>query len=113
MSTRTGHASPAPRHRLRHPGVLDHRRHPGVVVEPDRLDGRAAELGVQRREVVRAVNGDDPVLGLHSANPDCTVGQRIHDALAGVDRRAQAALAAELEQTTLGDLVRSTAGAVA
>jgi Rrf2 family protein len=62
-------------------------------------------------DVWRAVNGDDPVLGLHSANPNCTVGQRIQDALVGVDRSAAAALAAELEQTTLGDLVRSTAAA--
>jgi len=59
-------------------------------------------------DVWRAVNGDDPVLGLHSANPDCTVGQRIQDALTRIDRRAAAALVAELEDTTIDDLVRST-----
>jgi Rrf2 family protein len=69
----------------------------------------APPCGVTLADVWRAVNGDDPVLGLHSANPDCTVGRRIQDALVGVDRRAAAALSAELERTTLGDLVRSTA----
>jgi Rrf2 family protein len=59
-------------------------------------------------DVWRAVNGDDPVLGLHSANPDCTAGRRIHEALVGLDRRAAAALLAELEHTTLGDLVQQT-----
>jgi Rrf2 family protein len=59
-------------------------------------------------EVWRAVHGDDPVLGLHSANPDCTVGQRIQDELAEVDRRAAGALVRELEHTTLSDLVRRT-----
>jgi Rrf2 family protein len=59
-------------------------------------------------DVWRAVNGDDPVLALHSANPDCTVGQRIQHALVQVDRRAAAALVAELEDTTLDDLVRTT-----
>jgi Rrf2 family protein len=59
-------------------------------------------------DVWRAVNGDDPVLGLHSASPDCSVGQRIQAALASIDRRAAAALVAELEHTTIDDLVRST-----
>jgi Rrf2 family protein len=59
-------------------------------------------------DVWRALNGDAPLLGLHSANPDCTVGQRIQGALVDIDRRAARALTAELGQTTLGDLVRST-----
>jgi DNA-binding IscR family transcriptional regulator len=63
-------------------------------------------------DVWRAVNGDDPVLGLHGASPDCVVGQRIHDALARIDRRAAAALVAELEHTTIEDLVRSTDAAL-
>ena len=59
-------------------------------------------------DVWRALNGDDPVLGLHSANPDCVVGQRIQGALAEIDRRAAQALTVELEHTTLEELVRST-----
>ena len=59
-------------------------------------------------DVWRAVHADDPVLGLHSASPDCSVGQRIQAALTHIDRRAGAALVAELEHTTIDDLVRST-----
>jgi Rrf2 family protein len=61
-------------------------------------------------EVWRAVHGDDGVLGVHSAAPDCTVGQRIQSELEEVERRAVAALVAELDQTTLGQLVRETSG---
>jgi Rrf2 family protein len=57
-------------------------------------------------DVWRAVNGDDPVLGLHSASPDCTVGQRIQSELVEIDRRAARALVAELSDTTLRELVR-------
>jgi len=59
-------------------------------------------------DVWRAVNGDDPVLGLHSANPNCADGRRIHAALVDLDRRAADALVAELEHTTLADLVGET-----
>jgi Rrf2 family protein len=62
-------------------------------------------------DVWRAVQADDPVLGLHGANPNCTVGRRIQDALVGVDRRAARALEDELCATTLCDLVRETAAA--
>jgi Rrf2 family protein len=90
--------------RLRRAGLVRSRSGPnGGWLVP------APPCDVTLADVWRAVNGDDPVLGLHSANPDCTVGRRIQDALVGVDRRASAALSAELERTTLGDLVRSTA----
>jgi Rrf2 family protein len=65
--------------------------------------------GTTLADVWRAVNGNDPLLGLHSANPACTVGRRIHTALVDVDRRAAAALVAELDHTTLADLVEETA----
>jgi DNA-binding IscR family transcriptional regulator len=64
--------------------------------------------GATLADVWRAVNGDDPVLGLHSASPDCAVGQRIQAELARIDRSAAAALVAELEHTTIDELVRST-----
>jgi Rrf2 family protein len=60
-------------------------------------------------DVWHAVNGDDPVLGLHSVNPNCADGRRIHAALVDLDRRAADALIAELEHTTLADLVSETA----
>ena len=55
-------------------------------------------------DVWRVMNGDDPILGLHEASPSCPVGRRIQADLADVDRRARAAITAELETTTLADL---------
>jgi Rrf2 family protein len=63
-------------------------------------------------DVWRVVHGEDPVLGLHGAHPDCAVGQSIQQLLVDVDRRAHAAIAAELATTTIADLVaRAKAGA--
>ena len=58
-------------------------------------------------DVWRAMNGDDPVLGLHEANPNCDVGQRIHATLGLIDRRTVAAIEAELGTTTLAELAES------
>lgn len=55
-------------------------------------------------DVWRAMNGDDPVLGLHDASPDCEIGQRIQTSLEAIDRRTLAAIEAELAGTTLADL---------
>jgi Rrf2 family protein len=56
-------------------------------------------------DVWRVVHGDDAVLGLHGAHPDCTVGQSIQRLLSDVDRRAQRAIADELAATTIAQLV--------
>jgi Rrf2 family protein len=64
-------------------------------------------------DVWRVVNGDDPVLGVHAADPNCDVGQRIQANLEDVDRRALAAIEAELETTTLADLAARTEAAAA
>jgi Rrf2 family protein len=61
-------------------------------------------------EIWRAVHGDEGVLGIHSAAPECTVGQRIQSELEEIERRAVEALVAELDQVTLGTLVRETSG---
>lgn len=55
-----------------------------------------------------AVQGDDPLLGLHGAAPECTVGQRIQRALGDVERRAARAVEEELARTTVYDLARDT-----
>lgn len=55
-------------------------------------------------DVWRVINGDDPVLGVHEADPNCAVGQRIQANLEDVDRRALAAVETELEATTLAEL---------
>ena len=62
-------------------------------------------------DIWRVIQGGDPVLGLHGANPDCEVGQGVQAALVGVDRRAAGAIEAELERTTIAELVAQTAGA--
>jgi Rrf2 family protein len=55
-------------------------------------------------DVWRVINGPDPVLGVHEADPNCDVGQRIQANLEAVDRRALAAVEDELEKTTLAQL---------
>lgn len=60
------------------------------------------------RDVWRAIQGGDPLLGLHGAAPGCAVGQRIQGALGHVERRASRAVEAELAYTTIGDLARDT-----
>jgi Rrf2 family protein len=62
-------------------------------------------------DVWRAVQGDDHLLGLHGPNPNCPVGQRIQAELIAVDRRAAAAVEAELAGTTVAELVGSTESA--
>jgi hypothetical protein len=53
------------------------------------------------------------VLGVHEADPNCVVGQRIQANLEDVDRRALAAVEAELETTTLADLAARADAAAA
>jgi Rrf2 family protein len=60
-------------------------------------------------DVWRVVHGDDAVLGLHGAHPDCSVGQSIQGLLVGVDRRAARAIEDELAQTTIAALVAQAA----
>jgi Rrf2 family protein len=59
-------------------------------------------------DVCRAVQGDDHLLGLHGPNPNCPVGQRIQAELVALDRRAAAAVEAELAETTVAELVGDT-----
>ena len=92
--------------------VLAHLRGAGLVASRPGVGGGWQLVGdpsnITLADVWRAVQGDDPVLGLHGANPACTVGRRIQDALVGIDRRAAHAVEAELEQTTVCQLVRET-----
>jgi DNA-binding IscR family transcriptional regulator len=54
-----------------------------------------------------ALNGEDPVLGVHDPAPDCEVGQRVHHNLHALDRRAREALLDELARTTVADVLRA------
>ncbi|MEU3340310.1 Rrf2 family transcriptional regulator [Streptomyces sp. NPDC002144] len=53
-----------------------------------------------------ALNGEDPVLGMHAPQPDCGAGKRVQDSLLALDRRARRALLAELARTTIADVLR-------
>lgn len=56
-----------------------------------------------------ALNGEDPVLGVHIPQPDCGVGQRVHRNLIALDRRSRRALLTELAHTTIADVLREDA----
>jgi Rrf2 family protein len=60
-------------------------------------------------QVWQAVNGDDPVLGLHVPDPDCPIGQVVRSNLHALDRRAAQALVDELAQVTVADVVADVA----
>lgn len=64
-------------------------------------------------DVWRVINGNAPVLGVHEADPNCDVGQRIHANLEDIDRRALAAVESELAGTTLAELAAAARPAAA
>jgi len=64
-------------------------------------------------DVWRAIQGDDPILGLHQASPRCEVGQEIQRTLAAVDRRAARAIESELDGMTVQDVLPTAVVAAA
>ena len=64
-------------------------------------------------DIWRAIHGEDPVLGLHEANPTCPIGHAIQQTLAAIDRRAAHALEAELDATTVRDVLPGGVAAAA
>jgi Rrf2 family protein len=90
--------------RLRKAGLVRSRPGPGGGWQLVR-----APADTTLADVWHAMNGDDPVLGLHEASPHCPVGRRIHADLTRIDRRTRAAIVAELETTTLAELAAATA----
>ena len=93
--------------------VLGRLRAAGLVTSKPGAGGgwqlSADPATVTLADVWRVVHGDEPVLGLHGAHPDCPVGQSIQALLADVDRRAQQAITAELAATTIAQLVAEAA----
>jgi len=59
-------------------------------------------------QVWLAVNGEDPVLGVHSPDPNCEVGHRVHQNLRDLDRRALAALLGDLATTTIAEILAAS-----
>jgi Rrf2 family protein len=56
-------------------------------------------------DVWRVIHGDDDILGLRSAHPNCPVGQSIQGLLAEIDRDAAQAVEDRLRDTTIAQLV--------
>ena len=89
--------------RLREAGLVASRPGPGGGWQLLRAPG-ATTL----RDVWRAVQGDERVLGVHEVSPNCPEGRRIRADLVGIERRAAAAVEAELATTTLAELARGS-----
>ena len=107
--TLAGSAGASPVHVRR---VLGRLRDAGLVASRPGVRGgwqlHRPPAEVSLADVWRVMRGDGAVLALHEANPACSVGQRIQDSLAAIDRRAAAAVEAELGSTMLADLAAGT-----
>ena len=92
--------------------VLGRLRDAGLVVSRPGPSGgwqlAADPATTSLADVWRSVHGDAGILGLHEANPACTVGRRIQDSLEQIDRDATRAVERDLAGTTLADLARGT-----
>jgi Rrf2 family protein len=60
-------------------------------------------------DVWRVIEGDDGLLGVHAANPECPVGRDIQQTLSAIDRRAAMAVQATLDRITVAELTPETA----
>jgi len=92
--------------------VLGHLRDAGLVRAQQGAHGgwalaKAAEE-IDLAQVWLAVNGEDPVLGVHSPDPNCEVGRRVHQNLRDLDRRALATLLADLATTTVAEILAAS-----
>lgn len=56
-------------------------------------------------QVWRALNTDDPVLGLHTPDPNCPTGRLVSTNLRALDRRALEVLLVELSAVSVADVV--------
>lgn len=86
--------------RLRDAGIV--RSHPGpkggwALARPP--------ASLTLADIWTAINADDPVLGVHLANPDCPVGRTVTANLRTQDTRARQALLSSLSRTTVADLL--------
>jgi Rrf2 family protein len=68
------------------------------------------ELAVDARDITlaqvwRRLQGTDPILGLHGPDPACAVGRGVQESLTTLDRAIADAVATELEQFTVHDVL--------
>lgn len=105
-----GSAGASPVHMRR---VLGRMRTAGWVTSRPGVSGGWVML-VEARElsladIWRALQGSDPVMGLHRANPDCERGQRIQRELERIEREVADSVEERLGGLTLRDIVAATA----
>jgi Rrf2 family protein len=91
--------------------VLGHLREAGLVRAQQGAHGgwslARSPREIDLAEVWLAVNGEDPVLGVHSPDPNCEVGRRVQANLQDLDRRALGALLTDLATSTVADMLGS------
>jgi Rrf2 family protein len=68
------------------------------------------ELAADARDITlaqvwRHLQGTDPILGLHGPDPACPVGRGVQQSLTTLDRAVANAVATELEQFTVHDVL--------
>jgi Rrf2 family protein len=89
--------------------VLGPLREAGLVRSRPGVHG-GWELGTGARDITlaqvwRLLQGTDPVLGLHGPDPACPVGRSVQQSLTALDRAVADAVAAELDQFTVHDIL--------
>lgn len=97
--------------------VLGHLRDAGLVHAQQGAHGgwRLAQApeDIDLARVWLAVNGDDPLLGIHSPDPACEVGRRVQENLRKLDRRALGVMLSDLATTTIADVLAASRAAPA
>jgi Rrf2 family protein len=95
--------------------VLGQLREAGLVTSRSGPNGgwslTRAPAAITLGDVWRAIQGNDPVLALHTPAPDCLVGRSVQSSLADLERRTAHAVENELDRVTLEDLVRDAIAA--
>lgn len=94
--------------------VLGHLRRAGLVVSRPGAGGgwqlARAAADVTLGDAWRAVQGDDPVLGLHGPAEACPVGREVGALFVGLQDRVSRAIEAELDRTTLAQAAARLTG---
>jgi len=89
--------------------VLGHLRAAGLVRSQEGAHGGCAlahaPAEIDLAQVWLAVNGEGPLMAVHSPNIDCPFGVRLEDTLYRIDRRALALLLEELSAISVADVV--------
>lgn len=62
-------------------------------------------------QVWQAVNGDEPLLGLHVPDPNCPTGRRVASNLRSLERRALEVVVEELELVSVADVLADVVAA--